>query len=42
LPKVQAALEFVNKGDGRKAVIASLEKAHLAIRGESGTIIYKD
>jgi carbamate kinase len=41
LPKVQAAMAFVNGGEGRKAVIASLEKAPLAIKGESGTVIYK-
>jgi carbamate kinase len=41
LPKVQAAIDFVNSGENRKAVIASLEKAPLAIKGESGTIIYK-
>lgn len=40
LPKVQAAIGFVEGGEGRKAVIASLEKAPLAIKGESGTIIY--
>ncbi len=41
LPKVQAAIEFVSNGKGRKAIIASLEKAHLAINGESGTVIYQ-
>lgn len=40
LPKVQAAMEFVQAKPGRRAVIASLEKAALAIKGESGTIIY--
>ncbi len=39
LPKVQAAVRFVRSGENRKAVIASLEKAPLAIRGESGTMI---
>lgn len=42
LPKVQAAISFVKGGKDRKAVIASLEKAPLAIKGESGTIIYND
>ena len=37
LPKVQAAVNFA-KGGG-KAIIASLENAGKAIRGESGTII---
>lgn len=38
-PKVQAALNFVKSGGNRRAVIASLEKAPLAMRGESGTLI---
>lgn len=40
LPKVQAAMSFVKSGRGRKAIIASLEKAPDAIRGESGTVIH--
>lgn len=39
LPKVQAAIKFAESKKGRKAVIASLEKAPLAMKGESGTII---
>lgn len=39
-PKVEAAIRFVQGDPDRKAVIASLEKAPLAIKGESGTIIY--
>lgn len=39
LPKVQAAISFAQSKKGRRAVIASLEKAPLAITGESGTII---
>lgn len=39
LPKVQAAIEFARAGKGNKAVIASLENAPLAMRGESGTVI---
>lgn len=39
LPKVEAALRFVEGGAGRKAVITSLEKAAAAITGQSGTII---
>lgn len=39
LPKVEAALRFVESGSGRRAVIASLEKAPLAMQGESGTLI---
>lgn len=39
LPKVEAAISFAESGAGRRAVIASLEKAPLAMRGESGTVI---
>jgi len=39
LPKVQAALSFVESGDGKKAIIASLQKANEAIKGDSGTAI---
>lgn len=39
LPKVQAAMEFVRGGEDRRAVICSLEKAPLAMRGASGTVI---
>jgi carbamate kinase len=39
LPKVEAALRFVESGSGRRAVIASLEKAPQAMKGESGTLI---
>ena len=39
LPKVQAAMSFVKSGWGKRAVIASLEKAPQAMRGESGTLI---
>lgn len=40
LPKVQAAIRFVKSGENRRAVIASLEKAPLAMRGLSGTMIH--
>lgn len=39
LPKVEAAVRFVRSGRDRRAVIASLEKAPLAMKGESGTVI---
>ena len=39
LPKVEAAMEFARGKKGRKSVIASLEKAPLAMIGESGTRI---
>jgi carbamate kinase len=40
LPKIQAAMEFVTSGPGRTAVICSLEKAPLAMSGQSGTVIH--
>jgi carbamate kinase len=40
LPKIEAALNFVEAVPGRKAVITSLEKAQFAMSGEVGTIIY--
>ncbi|WP_149205381.1 carbamate kinase [Actinotalea subterranea] len=40
LPKVQAAMGFAASAPGRRAVICSLEKAPLAMRGESGTTIH--
>ena len=39
LPKVEAAVRFVEGGVGRKAVIGELSHAAEAIRGESGTVI---
>jgi len=39
LPKVEAAIQFAKSKPGRKSVIASLEKAPLAMKGESGTTI---
>lgn len=38
LPKVQAAMDFARSGG--KAIIASLENAACAIKGDSGTLIY--
>ncbi len=38
-PKVEAAVQFVRSGWGKRAVIASLEKAPQAMRNESGTLI---
>jgi len=40
LPKIEAALRFVESAPGRKAVITSLEKAHLAMGNDVGTVIY--
>ncbi|MGN0380038.1 MAG: carbamate kinase [Butyrivibrio sp.] len=39
LPKVDAAVEFVLAGEGRKAVIANLENAKEALAGKCGTTI---
>ena len=41
LPKVQAAMASAESKKGRNAVIASLEKAPLAMAGQSGTRIYQ-
>ena len=39
LPKIRAALTFVEAKEGRKAIITSLEKAREAIREAAGTVI---
>lgn len=39
LPKVEAAIKFAESKPGRRAVIAALEKAPLAMKGESGTVV---
>ena len=39
LPKVEACMSFVKSGNGRAALITSLEKAGLAMSGETGTKI---
>ena len=39
LPKVLAAKQFVEASNGKKAIIAALEKSALAIQGKSGTSI---
>ena len=39
LPKVEAAVAFARSGAGKRAIIASLEKAGDAIHGKSGTEI---
>lgn len=41
LPKVKAGMKFASSKAGRKAVICSLEKAELAMSGQSGTVIVK-
>ena len=39
LPKVQASIDFVKAGEGRKAIITDLEHARAALAGKEGTII---
>ena len=39
LPKVKAAISFAETGG--EAIIASLENAGKAVRGESGTVVHK-
>jgi len=39
LPKVKAAMKFAQAKSGNKAIIASLNKAKEALKGESGTIV---
>lgn len=39
LPKVEACMSFVEDSDDRRAIISSLDKASLAIKGKTGTII---
>lgn len=39
LPKVNAAINFAQSKSNRKAIIGALEKASLAIKGQSGTVI---
>ncbi len=41
LPKVQAAVQFVQSKDGRQSIITSLEKAKQAIHGDTGTRIIR-
>ena len=39
LPKVEAAVEFIEGGKGRRAVITSIDKAKDGYLGKTGTII---
>ena len=39
LPKIEACIKFVSENPDKKAIIGSLEKASLAIKGKSGTVI---
>ena len=40
LPKVEAAIQFVESSPGRRAIIGALEKATEAINGQSGTTFF--
>ena len=39
LPKIQASVEVVEQGEGKKAVITSIDKAVDAYLGRTGTVI---
>ncbi|HML38277.1 MAG TPA: carbamate kinase, partial [Bacillota bacterium] len=39
LPKVEAAISFVESGEGKKALITMLSKAKEGIEGKTGTIV---
>ena len=41
LPKVQAAVEFAQSGEGRTSLITLLEKAKDGIAGKTGTLIHQ-
>ncbi len=41
LPKVEAAMKFVQSGEGKKAIITSLDKAIEALEGKTGTTFVK-
>ena len=42
LPKMQASVEFVESGEGRKAVITSIDKAIEGYEGKTGPVIVKE
>ncbi|EUJ21067.1 amino acid kinase [Listeria aquatica FSL S10-1188] len=42
LPKIEAAIAFVEQRPQAKAVITSLENLNQLLKGNSGTIIYKE
>lgn len=39
LPKVEASIDFVNHGNGRSAIITSMEQAKASLAGKTGTTI---
>lgn len=42
MPKVKAAIRFARSRKGRRAIITSLEKAHDALSGNTGTVVVDD
>lgn len=42
LPKIEACLEYVNEFPKGEALITSLDSALAAMRGETGTVVYKE
>ena len=42
LPKVEAAIEFVEMGANHKAVITSISRAKAAVKGQAGTFIVNE
>lgn len=40
LPKIEASIDFIAHGNGRKTIITSLEKAKESLFGKAGTTIY--
>jgi len=41
LPKFRASVEFIEKGEGRKAMITSLDRLSDGLKGKTGTVIKK-
>ena len=39
LPKFQAAIEFIQEGEGRQVLITSFDKVKEGLKGKTGTII---
>ncbi len=40
LPKIESAVDFIQAGKGRTAIITSMEKAKEALAGKAGTLIF--
>ncbi len=39
LPKIEAAVDFLQNGKNRKAIITSLDKAEASLEGKAGTVM---